>query len=534
MAASETVHHLSNSRNPSDILPATHPVESAEIITPRHGIVTLFGYGIKVRVYRGHLILEDGIGPARRLARFPRVGHGLRRLVVIGSDGMVSLAALCWLADQDACFVMLDRRGSVLATTGPVRPSDARLRRAQALAPESGAALRIVRELIGQKLAGQERLAREKLCNSNVAETIAKARAGVDEADSIETIHWLETQGAGAYWSAWHTLPVMFPKKDMERVPDHWLAFGARRSPLTGSPRLAVNPPNAILNYLYAVLESEARLALAALGLDPGLGFLHFDSRTRDSLACDLMEPVRPQVDAYLLEWITREPLRREWFFEQRDGNCRLMGSFAVRLSETAQTWARAIAPIAEWVARTLWATKPKTARQLFPSTRLTQGHRREAKGSQANSPVPPAPRPPAVCRVCGVSIELGKIYCALCAVAVSREGLIEAAKLGRLAGHTPKARARQAEKQQRHAAELKAWNPSDQPDWLTAEVYREKIQPRLSGITVPAVASALGLSTPYAAEIRAGRQLPHPRHWQRLAQLVGMLPTLQTISPRR
>jgi hypothetical protein len=37
--------------------------------------------------------------------------------------------------------------------------------------------------------------------------------------------------------------------------------FGARVSPLTGSPRLAVNPPNAVLNYLYAILESEARLS---------------------------------------------------------------------------------------------------------------------------------------------------------------------------------------------------------------------------------------------------------------------------------
>jgi len=24
-------------------------------------------------------------------------------------------------------------------------------------------------------------------------------------------------------------------------------------------------------------------------------------------------------MDAYLLDWIAREPLRREWFFEQRD-----------------------------------------------------------------------------------------------------------------------------------------------------------------------------------------------------------------------
>src|SRR5882672_6825286 len=90
-------------------------------ITPRHGVITLFGYGINVHVDRGHLTIRDGIGGDRRAARLPRVGHGLRRLVVIGSDGMVSLAALRWLADQDATFVMLDRIGKVLATTGPVR-----------------------------------------------------------------------------------------------------------------------------------------------------------------------------------------------------------------------------------------------------------------------------------------------------------------------------------------------------------------------------------------------------------------------------
>jgi len=51
---------------------------------------------------------------------------------------MVSLAALRWLADQNASFVMLERNGKVLAVTGPVCPSDARLRRAQALAHSSG------------------------------------------------------------------------------------------------------------------------------------------------------------------------------------------------------------------------------------------------------------------------------------------------------------------------------------------------------------------------------------------------------------
>src|SRR5258707_15863595 len=143
MAASATVSQLPHFRN---------------LVTPRHGVITLYGYGISVNVDHGHLIFRDGIGAIRREGRLPRVRHG-----VVGSDGTVSLAALRWLADQDAAFVMLDRDGSVLATTGPVRPSDARLRRAQALAHTSGAALRISRELISQKLAGQEQVARNQL-----------------------------------------------------------------------------------------------------------------------------------------------------------------------------------------------------------------------------------------------------------------------------------------------------------------------------------------------------------------------------------
>ena len=100
MAATENLRQLAPSHN-----------SRPELIAPRHGVVTLSGYGIQVRVDRGHLLLEDGIGTDRRCVRLPRVGHGLKRLVVIGSDGMVSLAALRWLADQDTAFSMLERDG---------------------------------------------------------------------------------------------------------------------------------------------------------------------------------------------------------------------------------------------------------------------------------------------------------------------------------------------------------------------------------------------------------------------------------------
>jgi CRISPR-associated endonuclease Cas1 len=345
-------------------------------ITPRNGVITLYGYGINVCVDRGFLTLTDGIGIDRRHARLPGVRHHLRRLVVIGSDGLVSLAALRWLADQDAAFVMLERNGRVLTTAGPVSPSDVRLRRAQSLAHQSGIALKIARELIEQKLTGQQRVLKQLLGDTTAHEVISDARRLVARAKSNEEILRWEARGAHAYWNAMRDLPVTFSKADSMKIPEHWKSFGSRVSPLTNSPRLAVNPANAILNYLYAVLESESRLALATIGLDPGIGVLHNDLRSRDSLACDLMEPVRYKVDELLLKLLTRGQLRREWFFEQRDGNCRLIAPFAATLSETAMMWRKEIASFAEWIAKCFWDSRMRLIRSDALATRLTQRQR--------------------------------------------------------------------------------------------------------------------------------------------------------------
>lgn len=281
---------------------------------------------------------------------------------------IVSLAALLWLADQDAAFVMVDRLGKVLTVTGPVRPSDARLRRAQSLAPESGAALKIAIELVRQKLIGQERLVREYFQNERSTQIIANARQALMKARSSEEIRRFEALAALAYWNAWHDLPVEYSRADLLRVPEHWRTFGSRLSPLTRSPRLAVNPPNAALNYLYAILESEARLAICELGLDPGIGFLHSDTRARDSLACDLMEPIRPKVDAFVLDWLRHTPLRRKWFFEERDGNCRLTSECAATFSETSRLWRQALGAFAEWIAHALWSAASRPSRTKAPA----------------------------------------------------------------------------------------------------------------------------------------------------------------------
>jgi CRISPR-associated endonuclease Cas1 len=469
----------------------------------------------------GHLEIEDGIGPERRTVRLARIGHGLKRLVCISEDGFATLAALKWLADVGASFVMLNRTGKVLFVTGPNASSDVRLRRAQALAHSSGAALRIARELIDQKLAGQEQVARYKLLAVACADNIHRYRSELAETDTIDRIRLVESRGAAAYWSAWRTLPIDFPRKDQSRVPAHWRAFGTRVSPLTGSPRLAANPPNAVLNYLYSLLESEARLAAVALGLDPGFGVLHVDTKSRDSLACDLMEPVRPQVDAFLLDWIMREPLKREWLFEQSDGTCRLMAEFTARLSETAPMWGRAVAPFAEWVVRTLWSSSAKLARESVPPTRLTQRFKREAKGAPSLPPSIKAPRRDNLCRGCGKTIQDGRTNCASCSIDDATSNMLDAARIGRQTANAPGAQVKRANTQRKNALAQHAWKSSDQPAWLTNTFYSEKVQPVLAAMSASAIARQISVSRWYAGRIREGYR-PHPRHWEALAELAG------------
>lgn len=303
---------------------------------------------------------------------------------------------------------------------------------------------------------------RDQFQNDLSAETIASQRHALIKANSKEEIRRCEAHGALAYWKVWHELPVMYPQSELQRVPEHWRTFGSRLSPLTKSPRLAVNPPNAISNYLYAILESEARLSISELGLDPGIGVLHNDTRTRDSLACDLMEPIRPQVDAFLLDWLRHMPLQGKWFFEERNGNCRLTGEFAATLSETLRLWRQALAPFAEGIARTFWSTSFRSSRTEPPATRLTQDRRRGAKGISTQV-------------LGGLSFPSR----------VSTFLSLHSTKPARLDRFDPIAQLKRAKSLRRQAATKKCWNSERKPDWLNRGFYKEQIQPCLLEITV-------------------------------------------------
>ena len=64
------------------------------------------------------------------------------------------------------------------------------------------------------------------------------------------------------------------------------------------------------------------------------------------------MEPVRPHVDAFVLNLARTRTFSAKDFGETREGACRSSSSLAHELAPTMATWAKLVAPYAETVAR--------------------------------------------------------------------------------------------------------------------------------------------------------------------------------------
>jgi len=444
------------------------------------GLLLLRGHSLRLAVERGHLQVEDESFGVRRRARFSRIDRELKRVVVLGPSGSITLDAIRWLHGVGVPLVHLHLDGTVYGVLAPEAAPVPALKRAQALAAETGQGFHIAVELLREKLQGQaqvlDRLPAGPLVEQ-AREGLNQALRGLDQARSLPSLRAVEGVGARAYWRAWQGLPVRFTKADGGRRPHHWQAFGTRQSPLhsgAGSPRKAVNPANAILNYLYAILEAEARIAALAVGLDPMLGLLHTDGRARDSLALDLMEPVRPAVDAWVLEFLANRTFTKEDFFELETGQCRLMPPVTEALALTASAWARLLLPVAQRVAAQLLASE-KTLR-----AGTSRKPRREKRV---------------------VGREFGELTPIQAGAAPD-------------ARQSPEAGAKRGAAMRRIVAANRAAGGNHAPSADELAGYRSRIWPELRALPLKRLMAMTGLTKSACSRIRSGQVVPHRRHW--------------------
>lgn len=516
---------------------------NVEAIPIKKGLAVLSGYGLSIDVHHGRLQVRDGMGAARREACYGKATCGISRLVILGHSGVISLSALRWLYDAKAAIVQVDGDGNVIIASSPLNDRDNALRRAQVLARDGERGRRIVAKLLADKIDGEARVA--ALIGPGLGQRIASYAGYLRETETIEGIRVMESRAAAEYWKAWSEIPLKFARRDITKVPDYWQSFGVRESPLTHSPRNAANPANALLNYLYAILEAEARIALLTIGLDPGLGLMHADQPNRDSLACDLMEAVRPEVDEWLLAFLSNAAFAAKDFFERPDGSVRITRGIAQRLAETASLWRRAVSPVAEWVATELMRSPRrglKVANRILEKrvpTRLTESNRsigRAAyRGSKARAQRSPGILKSKTCPECGNAVAgASNRFCSKqCWQAYNRALVVpKLSKAGPKAlalyrskgadpGHGGAAARKRGKTNARRARERAEWEKFGVDLEAERERFKKDILPALQAVPLSRIIKATGLSRRYASMIRRGMCIPHPARYEALSQLI-------------
>ena len=173
--------------------------------------------------------------------------------------------------------------------------------------------LRFSRAIVESKLRSQAAFLierRESEAQSRYLLTVVLRRmettlAAVDQQTSIASLRGVEGAGAAAYFEGFGDL-----------LPER-LKFDRRNR------RPPKDPVNAVLSLGYTLLHAEAVLALYGGGLDPFVGFYHALNFGRESLACDVVESLRVEVDRHALMLFRTEKLRLD-DFSTVDDSCLL------------------------------------------------------------------------------------------------------------------------------------------------------------------------------------------------------------------
>lgn len=128
--------------------------------------------------------------------------------------------------------------------------------------------------------------------------------------------------------------------------------------------RPAPDPVNALLSLSYTLIHHEAVRQAKYHGLDPDLGFYHRLAYSRSSLACDLIEPLRPRIEAWVVETLQQGLLTKRHFgFSKADG-CMLGKEgrliFYPLFEAFMQKGRRTLASHARWLAKQLSQQQPQ------------------------------------------------------------------------------------------------------------------------------------------------------------------------------
>ncbi len=248
--------------------------------------------------------------------------HSIENIVCFGFKALTpQLMAFC--AENNVGISYLTEQGKFLARVYGAQKGNVLLRKAQyAISENEFESLKIARNIIAAKVSNYRHILQRHQRNhpdnssdqiNQAIETLGHRIRNIQQTQTLDELRGYEGECAKQYFSVLSDL-ITAQQEDFK--------FEQR------SKRPPLDPANALLSFLYAILANDVRSALETVGLDPQVGFLHQIRSGRPSLALDIMEEFRSYLgDRIMLNLINLKQVSKKDFEIRESGEVRMSDS---------------------------------------------------------------------------------------------------------------------------------------------------------------------------------------------------------------
>jgi len=263
-------------------------------------------------------------------------------IVIDGHTGNITFEAMRWLMKHNINLTLLNWNGQILANILPEQPKSGKLRIKQYQKYLDSQmrfeiALKIVQVKVKQSLNLLEELSEfyESIDIVGIRKSIEKEdlfllkimknSENQDIPKSIKQLMTYEGRIAGIYLE---NLTAIFNQLNPE------FNFTGRKNKSNSRNYNASDEINALLNYGYAILESEIRKIINSVGLDYSIGFLHEINQSRTPLVYDVQELFRWIIDISIIQLLEEKKIKKSDFIITENYHTRLGENVAKLLIE--------------------------------------------------------------------------------------------------------------------------------------------------------------------------------------------------------
>lgn len=298
------------------------------------------GFGTSINVDKRKLIIQNKL-KNEKIEFYPhQIDHD--SIILDGHTGSITFESMRWLMKHDISLAILNWNGNLLGITLPEEPKSGKLRIKQyeryldndfrfkialgIVNSKVSSSLNLIEELSQFYDVINFDLVKRQFTNETGTYNLKLKRENDSISDKIRKLMNYEGRIASIYLDQF--------KKIVIRLAPLFNFVGRMNKSYSWNMN-ASDETNALLNYGYAVLESEIRKSINSVGLDPSIGYLHEIAQSKTPLVYDFQELFRWIVDYSVVQLLDDEPkLNKSDFILTENYHVRLKEHTAKKLIE--------------------------------------------------------------------------------------------------------------------------------------------------------------------------------------------------------